>query len=137
MAGSKLAQYLEDLLLRSFIEWILIISGLITAVVSLGALLFPHFQLRSTYEVENPASITVFFVMHWGVMAFVIGCLIIYSAYTPAIRVPVLIAAAFEKFAFGLLVFFGPVRRTSRMTTTAVVDGGVIAILYVLILVGG
>jgi uncharacterized protein with PQ loop repeat len=123
-------------MLRSSIEWILIISGLITAVAGLVALLFPHFQLRSTYEVENPASIAVFFVMHWGLLVFVVGCLIIYSAYTPAIRVPILIAAAIEKFALGLLVFFGPVRRTSGMTTSAVVDG-VFAILYVLYLVGG
>jgi hypothetical protein len=120
----------------SFIEWILIISGLITAVAGLVALLFPYFQLRSTYAVENPPSIAVFFVMHWGAIIFVVGCLIIYSAYAPAIRVPVLIAAAFEKFAFGSLVFFGPVRRTSGMTTSAVVDG-VFAILYVVYLVGG
>jgi hypothetical protein len=77
----------------------------------------------------------VFFVQHWGVLVFVVGCLIIYSAYAPAIRVPVLIAAAVEKFALGLLVFFGPVRRTSGMTTSAVVDA-VFAILYVVYLVG-
>ena len=70
----------------------------------------------------------MFFVQHWGVLVFVVGCLIIYSAYAPAIRVPVLIAAAVEKFALGLLVFFGPVRRTSGMTTSAVVDA-VFAIL--------
>jgi hypothetical protein len=69
------------------------------------------------------------------VLVFVVGCLIIYSAYAPAIRVPVLIAAAVEKFALGLLVFFGPVKRTSGMTTSAVVDG-VFAILYVVYLVG-
>ena len=77
----------------------------------------------------------MFFVRHWGVLVFVVGCLIIYSAYAPAIRAPVLIAAAVEKFALGLLVFFGPVKRTSGMTTSAVVDG-VFAILYVVILVG-
>jgi hypothetical protein len=123
-------------MLKSSIEWILIITGLITAGVGVVALLFPHFQLRSTYGVENPTSIAVFFVRHWGMMSFVVGCLIIYSAYAPTIRVPVLIAAAVEKFAFGLLVFFGPVKRTSLMTTTAVVDGGVFAILYVVYLVG-
>jgi hypothetical protein len=120
---------------KSFIEWILIISGLITAGSGVVALLFPHFQLRSTYEVDHPASIAVFFVRHWGVLVFVVGCLIIYCAYAPAIRVPVLIAAVVEKFALGLLVFFGPVKRTSGMTTSAVVDG-VFAILYVLYLVG-
>jgi hypothetical protein len=87
------------------------------------------------YGVENPASVAVFFVRHWGVLIFAVGCLIIYSAYAPAIRVPVLIAAAVEKFAIGLLVFFGPVKRTNGMTTTAVVDG-VFAILYVVYLVG-
>ena len=74
----------------------------------------------------------MFFVRHWGVLVFVVGCLIIYCAYAPAIRVPVLIAAVVEKFALGLLVFFGPVKRTSGMTTSAVVDG-VFAILYVAI----
>jgi hypothetical protein len=122
-------------MLKSSIEWILIISGLVTAGAGVIALLFPHFQLRSTYGVENPASIAVFFVRHWGVLIFVVGCLIIYSAYAPAIRVPVLIAAAVEKFALGLLVFLGPVRRTSGMTTSAVVDS-VFAILYVVYLVG-
>ena len=120
-------------MLTSSIEWILIVSGLITAGGGLVALLFPHFQLR-TYGVESPASVAVFFVRHWGVLIFVVGCLIIYCAYAPAIRVPVLIAAAVEKFAIGLLVFFGPLRRTSGMTTTAVVDG-VFAILYVVYLV--
>ena len=109
-------------MLKSSIEWILIISGLITAGAGVVAFLFPHFQLRSTYGVENPASIAVFFVWHWGVMVFVVGCLIIYSAYAPAIRVPVLIAAAVEKFALGFLMFFGPVKRTSGMTTSAAVD---------------
>ena len=74
-------------MLKSSIEWILIISGLITAGSGVVALLFPHFQLRSTYGVENPASIAVFFVRHWGVLVFVVGCLIIHSAYAPAIRV--------------------------------------------------
>ena len=121
---------------KSFIEWILIISGLITAGSGVVALLFPHFQLRSTYEVDkHPASIAVFFVRHWGVLVFVVGCLIIYCAYAPAIRVPVLIAAVVEKFALGLLVFFGPVKLTSGMTTSAVVDG-VFAILYVAAMVG-
>ena len=121
-------------MLKSSIEWILI-SGLLTAGAGLVAALFPHFQLRSTFEVENPASIAVFFVRHWGTLIFVVGCLIIYSAFAPAIRVPVLIAAAIEKFAVGLLVFFGPIKRTSGMTTIAV-GGGVFAILYVVYLVG-
>ena len=122
-------------MLKSSIEWILIISGLLTAGAGVVALLFPHFQLRSTFGVENPAGIAVFFVRHWGALIFVVGYLIIYSAFAPAIRVPVLIAAAIEKFAVGWLVFFGPIKRTSGMTTIAVGDG-VFAILYVAYLGG-
>jgi hypothetical protein len=97
--------------LTSSIGWILTVSGLITALGGLVALLNPQFQLRSTYGVENPASIAVFLMRHWGVLILAVGCLIIYGAYDPAIRVPVLIAAIAEKFAIGLLVFFGPVKR--------------------------
>ena len=60
-----------------------------------------------------------------------VGCLITYSAYDATIRVPVLTAAIAEKFAIGLLVFLGPVKRTKGMTVTANVDG-IFAILYVM-----
>lgn len=119
----------------SFIEWLLIVSGIATAGGGLIALLFPHFQLRSMYGVESPTSIEIFLVRHWGVLIFAVGCLILYSAYVPATRVSVLIAAVIEKLAIGLLVFLGSAKRTSGMTATAVVDG-VFAILYVVYLVG-
>ena len=122
-------------MLSSSIRWILVVSGLITLVGGIVPLFAPYFQLRSTYAVDNPASIAVFFVRHWGVLISVVGCLIIYSAYAPAIRGPVLLAAAAEKFALVVLVFFGPVRRTSGMTAIAVMDG-IFAILYVVYLVG-
>jgi hypothetical protein len=72
---------------------------------------------------------------HWGVLAFAVGCLIVYTAYDLAIRVPVLAAAVAEKFAMGLLVFFGPVKRTKEMTVTAIAEG-IFAILQVVYLLG-
>jgi hypothetical protein len=122
-------------MLTSYIGWVLIVSGLVTAGGGLVAFLFPHFQLRSTYGIESPDSVAVFFVRHWGVLILAVGVLIIFSAYDPAIRVPILVAAVVEKFAIGLLVFFGPVKRTSGMTATAIVDG-VFAIIYVIYLAG-
>src|SRR5262252_4651183 len=122
-------------MLASSIEWILVASGIVTAGAGLTALLFPHPFLRSAFGVENPTSSLVFFVRHWGVLIFVVGALIVYSAYAPNVRPPVLVAAAIEKFAIGLLTFFGPVRRTTAMTAIAVGDGG-FAILYVAYLAG-
>src|SRR5215471_11407704 len=122
-------------MLASSIEWILVVSGIVTAVAGLAALLFPHLFLRSGFGVENPTSSLVFFVRHWGVLIFVVAALIVYSAYAPTIRGPVLVAAAIEKFAIGLLTFFGPMKPTSAMTAIAIGDGA-FAILYVAYLSG-
>jgi hypothetical protein len=131
-----LRRKLEDRqVLTTSIGWVLVVSGIVTAGGGLVALLFPHFNLRSTYGDESPTSVSVFFVRHWGVLILAVGGLIILSAYDPAIRVPILVAAAVEKFAIGLLVFFGPVKRTSGMTVVAIVDG-IFALLYVGYLAG-
>lgn len=122
-------------MLVSSIGWILVASGVITAGGGLAALFSPHLFLRLGFGVENPVSSAVFFVRHWGVLIFVVGGLIVYSAYAPATRTPVLIAAAIEKFAIGLVVFFGPMKRTNAMTAIAILDG-IFAILYVAYLAG-
>jgi hypothetical protein len=122
-------------MLTSSIGWILVISGLITAGGGLAALLVPHLFLRLGFAVESPASVTLFFVRHWGVLILAVAGLIVFCAYAPTVRVPVLIAAAMEKFAMGFFTFFGPMNRTSGMTAIAIVDG-VFALLYVAYLFG-
>jgi hypothetical protein len=122
-------------MLASSIGWILVASGVITGGAGLAAVLFPDLFLRLGFGVESPSSSLVFFVRHWGVLIFVVGALIVYSAYAPTVRAPVLAAAAIEKFAIGLLTFFGPMKRTSAMTAIAIGDGA-FAILYVAYLAG-
>jgi hypothetical protein len=117
-------------MLTSSIGWILVASGVITAGGGLAAILSPQLFLRLGFGDESPASSAVFFVRHWGVLIFVVAGLIVYSASAPSTRTPVLVAAAVEKFAMGLAVFFGPVKRTTAMTAVAIVDG-IFAILYV------
>ena len=113
----------------------LVTSGVITAGGGLAALLFPQLFLRLGFGVESPTGSAVFFVRHWGVLIFAVAGLIVHSAYAPTTRTPVLVAAAAEKFAMGLVVFFGPVKRTTAMTAIATVDG-VFAVLYVAYLAG-
>jgi hypothetical protein len=125
----------EGKLLTSSIQWILVASGVITAGGGVAALVFPHLFLRLGFGVENPDSSAVFFVRHWGVLICAVAGLIVYAAYAPATRTPVLVAAALEKFAMGLVIFFGPVKRTTAMTAIASIDG-VFAVLYVAYLAG-
>ncbi len=122
-------------MLASSIGWILVASGVITGGGGLAALLFPHLLLRLGFGDQSPTSSALFFVRHWGVLILAVAGLIVYSAYAPATRTPVLVAAAFEKFALGLVVFFGPVKRTSAMTAIAIMDS-IFAMLYVAYLSG-
>jgi len=117
-------------MLASSFEWILVASGIITAGAGLAAVLFPRPFVRLILGVDSPISPLMFIVQHWGVLIAVVGALIVYSAYVPIVRAPVLVAAAIEKFAIGLLTFFGPMKPTAAMTGAAVGDG-VFALLYV------
>ena len=122
-------------MLASSIGWILVASGDITAAGGLPALLFPQPFLQLAFRVKNSDGLTAFLVRHWGVLIFVIGALIVHSAYAPTARTSILTAAAIEKFAVVVLIFFGPVRRTMAMTAIAITDG-VFAILYAAYLAG-
>jgi len=112
------------------IGWILVVSGLITAGGGAAALISPRLLLRLGFGDGSASNSAVFVVRHWGVLIFAVGALTVYSAYAPSIRVPVLVAAAAEKFAIGLLVLFGPLKRTAGMTAIALMDG-LFAVLYV------
>jgi hypothetical protein len=90
--------------------------------------------LRLGFAVEADAALC-FFVRHWGLLIGIVGALLVAAAPAPALRGPVLIAAAIEKFAIGGLVFFGPLKRTPVMTAAAIADGA-FAIVYLAYLAG-
>jgi hypothetical protein len=121
--------------LASSIGWILVFSGIVTAAGGLTALLLAVQLLRLAFGVGDGGASTVFFVRHWGVLIFAVGGLILCAAYVPSVRAPVLTAAALEKFAIGILVFFGPLKRTTAMTVIAAIDG-LFAASYVAYLAG-
>jgi len=123
-------------MLASSIGWILIVSGVATAGAGLAAFLAPAPLLRLAFGVDRPEPATLFFARHWGVLILAVGVLVVYSAYVPAARFPILIAGSVEKAVIVVMVFFGPLKRTLMMTGIAVMDG-LFTLLYVAYLVGG
>jgi hypothetical protein len=120
-------------MLASSIRWILIGSGVATAIGGLAACLFPQPVLQLVFGAKSNDGVTIFFVRHWGALLFVVCALTVYSAYVPATRVPILTAAIIEKFAIVALIFFGPAKRTVAMTLVAAIDG-ILALLFVVYL---
>jgi hypothetical protein len=119
----------------SSIGWILVVSGIATAAGGLTGLLFSRELLLLAFGVRDAAASTVFFVRHWGVLIFAVGGLTVCAAYVPSVRFPTLTAAALEKFAIVILIFFGPLKRTTAMTAIAAMDG-LFAAIYVAYLAG-
>lgn len=113
---------------------ILVVTGVYTA----GALLqlfAPRTSLAMIFGVRTDESFTLLLARHWGLLAALVGGLLVYSAFHPEVRAPVVVVAAVEKLVLAGLVFFGGWKRTPVAARTAVIDV-VIAVLLLLVLAG-
>ncbi len=97
--------------------------------------LAPTFLLRQIFQVRTPSPVTLLLARHWGLLIFLVGALLVISAYDPSIREPVLIVAALEKTIFAGLIFMNSANTMSLAKILALADT-FFAILYVLYLLG-
>jgi hypothetical protein len=118
----------------AYIEPILVVSGIVTAGAGL-AFVAPRAVARLLFRsnLEDDASVLV--VRHWGLLVFLMGCLIVYAAHHPLSRAPILVAASTEKAILIALFGIGGMRWTPAMRVIAVVDG-LFTVLYVAYLAG-
>jgi hypothetical protein len=92
--------------------------------------------LRVIYGAAAPTdAISVALARHWGLLIFCVGALIIYAAYHPAVRSPAMVFATVEKIALGVGVLCTSLR-AHRVAATIAVGDTLIALVYVLYLVG-
>jgi hypothetical protein len=121
--------------MEAFIEVTLIVTGVLTALTAIG-LLFPRALLDTLFGLETNDGATLLLGRHWSLLLLLIGGLLIYAAYHPEVRIPVMVAAATEKIGIALLVVVSPLRKRP-MTLLAIGADLVMALLYVLFLVKG
>lgn len=121
--------------METFIELTLIATGVLTALTAIG-LLFPHVLLGTLFGLETDDGTTLLLGRHWSLLLAVIGGLLMYAAYHPEVRTPVMLAAATEKIGLALLVVMSPLRKRA-ITMVAVGADLVMALLYVFFLVKG
>ena len=121
-------------MIGAHIEIILIVTGATTAM-ALAQFIAPASISRLIYGAVPTEVVGIALIRHWGLLVFLVGILLIYAAFHPALRAPVTVVAAVEKTAFSLGIFGTSLRRHPIAAGIAVGDI-LIPLVYVLYLVG-
>jgi hypothetical protein len=103
------------------IKGVMVVSGVLTCTM-LFAALAPQAALRSTFgeTLEGPLADIV--VRNWGALIGLVGAMLIYGAYVPAVRSLVLIVAGLSKLVFIGLVLSHGNRYLDRAGVAIVID---------------
>lgn len=85
------------------IHWLMALSGILTCTM-VAALVAPQNALQTTFgaTIEGPVADVV--VRNWGALIALVGAMLIYGAFRPAVRGLVLTVAGLSKAVFIALV---------------------------------
>jgi hypothetical protein len=116
------------------VEIILIVTGAVTAL-ALMQFIAPSPALRMVFGAAPADVVSIALARHWGLVIFLIGLMLIYAAFHPAVRDPAMVVAAVEKLVLGVGVFGTSLR--SRPVAAAIAAGdSLIGLVYFLYLAG-
>jgi len=119
-------------MIATHIELILIVTGAATATM-LIQFFAPLPVLRLIYGEAPTDGVTVALARHWGLLIFCVGALLIYAAFSPPARAPILVFAVIEKIGLGVCVLGTLLRRQGIVAVLAVADL-LMALVYLLYL---
>jgi hypothetical protein len=109
------------------IDWVLIVSGLLTCSMLLMALA-PRLAMRLTFGEDAPGPVANLIARSWGAMIFASGLMLIYAAWHAEARLPILLYSIVGKLGFIALALAEPrVRR--RAMPAVVIDLAIVALL--------
>ena len=84
-------------------KWIMLVSGVLTCTM-LYAMLAPEAALQSTFGEGLQGPVAEIVVRNWGMLIGLMGGMLIYGAFHPAVRPLVLIVAGASKVTFIVLI---------------------------------
>lgn len=122
--------------LAARMKWVMLVSGLLTCTM-LYAALAPQASLQSTFGESLEGPVAEIVTRSWGVLIALVGAMLIYGAFRPAVRPLVLTVAALSKLAFIALVLGHGARYLQYQAGVAVAVDGVMVLLFAAYLSSG
>ncbi|MES2038209.1 MAG: hypothetical protein V4495_10245 [Pseudomonadota bacterium] len=119
---------------EKIIRKILYISGTVTMLAGLQFIAPTLFLQASGMQVGDVTGL--FFARHWGLMAFVVGALIIYSVKQAQARKAILLAAAVEKLGLVVMLAINWTEPALQGLYIAAMFDGACVVLYLIYLLG-
>ena len=117
------------------ISTILLVTGLVT-MLPLLQFLFPAAFLKLLNKIEIKDEAGLFFARHWGMMAFIVGGLLVYGAGHPEARLPIVCAALIEKAALVALIAINWNKPFGKGLAATLLFDGACCVIYGLYLAG-
>ena len=111
------------------IKWIMVVSGILTATMIYAAIA-PEAALQSTFGETLDEPVAKIIVRNWGALIALVGGMLIYGAFRPAVRSLVLIVAGASKAIFIALVLSQGTRYLGQQAGVAVGIDSVMIVLF-------
>ena len=121
-------------MISRYIKPILVVTGIITASM-IVAFFAPAIVLNQLFAEPPSDAVSLAITRHWGLLVFCFGGLLVWSAYRPEIRKPVLVFTIVEKVALVLGILLLPLPLKSGAYVAAGTDA-TFSIIYLLYLAG-
>jgi hypothetical protein len=116
------------------IRAVLLISGAFT-LLPIIVFLFPTRGPRLLFGVDAPNAAGGLFTRHWSLLASSLGVLLIYAAWHPELRAPLMLAAGFEKAGLvGLIAADWNKPHTVGMRPIVIFDSVIVSVYAIYLL---
>ena len=116
------------MIITDYIHIVLLVSGSFT-LLPIVVFLLPTRGPRLLFGVDAPDGPGGLFTRHWSLLAPSLGALLIYAAWHPELRAPLMLAAGIEKAGLiGLIVADWKRPYTARMRPIVIIDLVIISV---------
>lgn len=117
------------------IKWIMLVSGVLTCTMVYAAIA-PQAALRSTFGETLEGPLAEIVVRNWGALITLVGAMLVYGAFKPAVRPLALAVAGASKLVFIALVLSHGSRYLGQQAGIAIAVDLVWVVLFAIYLLG-